>query len=193
MSMSTPWGRSDHQRRYGKAPRYVVFYGTPSHGGFLVASDMLAKMPAGLAAVKTFAGSDVYGRWYEEDCDWAIVALAFPDLFSEPEVLAAVEMGNTIWDGKPWKAEVRDWLRSPEGAAVCELAARFEAANAAKFRIGSSWTGGEGWIATARNIAGDTELKLGFPGRSYYNLKVHPFTEADVVAAGGLILERSQS
>jgi hypothetical protein len=36
-------------------------------------------MPFGLGAVPTFAGA----CWYEEDCDWAIVCLAYPALFAE--------------------------------------------------------------------------------------------------------------
>jgi hypothetical protein len=34
-------------------------------------------MPEPYRAVPTFAG----GNWYEEDCDWALVALSFPELF----------------------------------------------------------------------------------------------------------------
>jgi hypothetical protein len=36
-------------------------------------------MPFGLGSVPTFAGPG----WYEEDCDWAIVCLAYPALFSD--------------------------------------------------------------------------------------------------------------
>ena len=45
-------------------------------------------MPTSLMAFATFAG----GNWYEEDCDWSIVACAFPDLFPASHVLAAVQM-----------------------------------------------------------------------------------------------------
>lgn len=76
----TPWGVADGAVEYAPG---IVFFETPSHGGLWLSKARLAEMPARLRAVKPFCGVD---GWYEEDCDWAIVALAFPDLF-EPEHL----------------------------------------------------------------------------------------------------------
>lgn len=194
MSMSTPWGRADHQKRWGSgsASIYVMSYSTPSHGGFLVPRDVLQFMPAELRAIKTYAGEDDRGKWYEEDCDWAIVALGLPFLFDPKDILAAVETANTVWNKEegPAMPEAHAWLRSAEGAAVCEIAARYEVVNAAKFRMGSEWTGGSGWRASARNIAGDVELVIDFPGDSRYKMPFGPFDEAEVAKAGGRILER---
>jgi hypothetical protein len=43
-------------------------------------------MPKALREFKPFAGPN----WYEEDCDWAIVALAFPQFFPEDYQPAAL-------------------------------------------------------------------------------------------------------
>jgi hypothetical protein len=44
-------------------------------------------MPKPLRDFKPWAGPN----WYEEDCDWSIVALAFPQFFPEDAVSAALE------------------------------------------------------------------------------------------------------
>ena len=80
--MRTPWGESESVKNIGRG---VLFVSTPSHGGYKVPESELAKMPA--PALKTFAG---YG-WYEEDCDWCLVALSFPDLFEEDAIACAVK------------------------------------------------------------------------------------------------------
>lgn len=71
MATSTPWGTSDYSK---KIARGVVFYGTPSHGGYHLSPTMNAKVPGALRNPK---------GWYEEDCDWAIVAYVFPELFPD--------------------------------------------------------------------------------------------------------------
>lgn len=51
-------------------------------------------MPRVLREIKPFAGLG----WYEEDCDWAIVALAFPQFFPADAIPAALA---TIKNMKP--------------------------------------------------------------------------------------------
>ena len=201
--MNTPWGKSDHAKRYGSgsASLYVMFYSTPSHGGFLVTADMLARMPEGLRDIKTFVGENSIGKWYEEDCDWAIVSLAFPYLFRPQDILAAVETGNRVWkgyDGKPDELGtpvVWAWLRTSEAAGVCQIAAVYERDNAQKFRKGCESTDGNGWSVSAHNIAGDREVELFFPnkacrdvGSGFYAMP-EPFTLEDVAKAGGRVVK----
>lgn len=71
--ISTPWGRSDSAEIYGEG---VVFHTTPSHGGIKLDRARNAAMPAALR---------IAGGWYEEDSEWARVAAAFPDLFTDYE------------------------------------------------------------------------------------------------------------
>lgn len=81
----TPWGRADYVKEIAPG---LVLVGTPSHGGFWLAPERLAAMPAELAAIVPFVERSVgrvagphAGRWYEEDCDAALVVLAFPECF----------------------------------------------------------------------------------------------------------------
>ena len=76
----TPWGQADSQTIYGPG---ITFYSTPSHGGFLIDAERLAKVHAKHGPVKTFCGCP---EWFEEDCDWAYVATTFPMLFTDYEM-----------------------------------------------------------------------------------------------------------
>ena len=80
----TPWGAPQHLRELAEG---IVFYGTARHGGLHLSRTRRNAMPAELRALETFTG----GPWYEEDCDWAIVALAFPDAFEPADVSSAMK------------------------------------------------------------------------------------------------------
>jgi len=69
----TPWGMSQGSEVYADG---VAFHSTASHGGFRLDE---ARRAAMLPALR------VEGGWYEEDCEWAKVALAFPELFTTRE------------------------------------------------------------------------------------------------------------
>jgi hypothetical protein len=69
MGKRTPWGTSDHEKTYAPG---IVFYGTPGHGGFHC--DRARNALVHEAWRKP-------GGWYEEDCEWVIVALTFPEAF----------------------------------------------------------------------------------------------------------------
>jgi len=69
----TPWGRPNTRRTVADG---ITFYSTPSHGGYGLSDARLDEMPACLKE-QLWAGEG----WFEEDCDWARVALAFPEYF----------------------------------------------------------------------------------------------------------------
>ena len=73
----TPWGRPDHSKQIADG---ITWHGTPSHGGFELDARRQGEMPDVLRIGKRNATG-----WYEEDCDWARVVCAFPDLFPEKE------------------------------------------------------------------------------------------------------------
>lgn len=86
--MKTIWGESDYKKEYAEG---ITFYGTPSHGGFYLAPDKLGKInPVAFSGgeYESFRNNRRAG-WFEEDCDWAFVALAFPELFPSEEIEAA--------------------------------------------------------------------------------------------------------
>jgi hypothetical protein len=70
---STPWGRAQVSRRYADG---IVLHSTASHGGFHLAEKANS-------AVHALYRND--GEFYEEDCEWAKVAHAFPQLFTAYE------------------------------------------------------------------------------------------------------------
>ncbi len=89
--VETPWGLADHVTEIAPG---IVSYSTPSHGGIHLSPARLAAMPKPLRDFRPWAGLG----WYEEDCDWAVVALAFPQFFKPDDVTAAVD---TLTGSKP--------------------------------------------------------------------------------------------
>lgn len=84
MATSTPWGPSQETTRIARG---ITFYSTAGHGGF--------KLSAGRNAVirrevkdRTW-GLRGHDGWYEEDCDAALVVVAFPEHFSPEQVQRA--------------------------------------------------------------------------------------------------------
>lgn len=127
---STPWGQAQHATQIAPG---IVQYSTAGHGGINLSIDRLAAMPAGLRQIAPFAGPG----WYEEDCDWALVALAFPDCFKPASVATAVQsIGPRELDH--YLAPAAAWLSGPEGAAVRRIATDWASANADLYRLACS-------------------------------------------------------
>jgi hypothetical protein len=84
----TPWGHPDTVKEVAVG---IVSYSTPSHGGFWLSPERVAEMPKPLREFVPFGGPQAGpGRWFEEDCDWSVVALAFPQFFSDDARAAAL-------------------------------------------------------------------------------------------------------
>lgn len=88
---NTPWGASQGATIYAKG---VVFHTTAGHGGFELCVERNARVHPVLRRDSGF---------YEEDAEWAIVALTFPDLFT---VFDRKHADKTIRDCWPdaWEA-----------------------------------------------------------------------------------------
>jgi hypothetical protein len=85
---STPWGQADQEEKLDLghgAP--ILSVSTPSHGGFFVPDEHLDAIPANRQAWAARWSGSV--NWYEEDCCWAAVALAFPRFFSSDHIAIA--------------------------------------------------------------------------------------------------------
>jgi hypothetical protein len=150
-------------------------------------------MPAALRAIVPFAHRNGYTegnmpRWYEEDCDWAIVALAFPDDFDDFAVLAAVETQS----GEFGKQLAREYLEHhPSGRAVARRAYAFRRANADKFRDHGGMSGdGGSWTMWAENLGRTVRLSAEFP-----RVPALPtlFTKADIERLGGRIVKGAKA
>jgi len=101
--MNTPWGKSDDvlKLRVGANERdEILRVDTPSHGGYFVPAHLVNRIPAEQQA---WAAKWSQSRlWYEEDCCWAAVALAFPSLFNDDERVLAADLIRAYC--KPLKA-----------------------------------------------------------------------------------------
>jgi hypothetical protein len=74
---SSPWGAVQSCEVLADG---IFCVSTASHGGIKLDRDRNAKMPA-------YMRRD--GGWYEEDCEWALVALKYPEAFDAKSVEAA--------------------------------------------------------------------------------------------------------
>ena len=88
MPTQTPWGAAQDSTKYAPG---IISYSTASHGGFHLSKTRQAKMP------EVLRNPD---GWYEEDCEWCKVVLAFSEYFTPKELLSAY---STL---KNWDYEV---------------------------------------------------------------------------------------
>lgn len=82
----TPWGKADFQTKLIDG---IISYSTPSHGGIHVREDL---------NLNVHSAWRHDGGWYEEDCDWAIVAYHFPAAFTKDQMAFAI---NILKNWKP--------------------------------------------------------------------------------------------
>jgi len=82
MPAHTPWGMSQDSDKIADG---IVFYSTASHGGYKLSPARMTEFIIQFPDFRTFAG----GSWFEEDCDAAMVPVAFPDCFPTDQVSMA--------------------------------------------------------------------------------------------------------
>ncbi len=95
---NTPWGPSQGVAVFAEG---VVCHSTAGHGGFHLAADRNAKVDRRLRRP---------GGWYEEDVEWAVVALTFPQLFTSFERRSADQTVKDSWPDA-WEAIFETVLR----------------------------------------------------------------------------------
>jgi len=107
-TISTPWGVANHVAPVGTDG--ILRVDTPSHGGYFVPDALLHRIPAAHRAyADRVSGS---ANWYEEDCAWACVAVAFPEHF---------EGTARGWDGEEInildeaRRVIARWVDTPSG------------------------------------------------------------------------------
>ncbi|MDS7598459.1 DUF7007 domain-containing protein [Agrobacterium tumefaciens] len=116
MSASTPWGASQMAVVYSNG---VIAYSTAGHGGFHLSADRNAK-------IHPLLRKDT--PWYEEDCEWAIVAFSFPELFTGYERSTAEKTIRNTWP-HAWEAihgcelaEGESWAKDRRAFDECHAA-----------------------------------------------------------------------
>lgn len=81
---SSPWGQVQHANHLAAG---IWSVDTASHGGIFLSPERLAAMPVKFRE-RSFAG----GAWFEEDCDWVLVAVIFPEAFKPDHVALAKDL-----------------------------------------------------------------------------------------------------
>jgi len=99
MGTGTPWGTSDYSEQVARG---IMVYGTPSHGGYHLSKTRNAKVHSVWKRGDDYMNKQRASGWYEEDCDWAIVAYTFPELFS------AEQLAHACWTLKHYCPH--DWM-----------------------------------------------------------------------------------
>lgn len=173
-TISTPWGASQHSKHLGEG---ITIHSCANHGGIYVPKVKLLEMPEALRC-NCYAGG---GSWFEEDCEWALVALAFPHLFTPYNVLMALKTIRNA--GQPYTLAAL-WLNTPAAENVVALAEDFLSENAKKYTNGSMSGDQSGWRVWASTLDGSHRI--------IYRMKDYPklptlFTLAELEAAGGVI------
>jgi hypothetical protein len=87
--MQTPWGVSQHESPKAEG---IVFYSTARHGGYWLSNERLKVVHNKFPDFTSFAG----GRWFEEDCDCVVVALAFPEYYDDSAIYNAVRAARSF-------------------------------------------------------------------------------------------------
>jgi hypothetical protein len=110
MKNGTPWGFPQQIKPLGTSGLFAV--SCANHGGIFVPDAKLAEMPAALR-------SNVYGggNWFEEDCEWALACLAFPEAFPAESLPHAVRTVEAYLGRDPYAAAAA-WLASPAGDSI---------------------------------------------------------------------------
>ena len=88
----TPWGQPDTVTNIAEG---ITHYTTSSHGGYKVSKALYAQMPAHLRQC-----SFTNDNWFEEDCSWCAVVLAFPQYFNKEHQAMAVDTYNMMYKEK---------------------------------------------------------------------------------------------
>lgn len=101
---STPWGSSQISTFYAEG---VIKHSTAGHGGFHLSSDRNNQVDPTVRRA---------GGWYEEDCEWAIVAATFPALFTAYERRCADETICNSWPDFRKKAYGRALVSGVSGS-----------------------------------------------------------------------------
>jgi hypothetical protein len=98
MATSTPWGAAQSSHRIAAG---IVSYTTAGHGGIHLTARRVKQMPDAIQQALKNSLEPAGDAWFEEDGDWALVALSFPECFPDDQVSAEVTVRNQypeVWE-----------------------------------------------------------------------------------------------
>lgn len=130
---SSPWGPVQDRTSIANGISQVS---TASHGGLKLDAVRQTQMPPFLKP--TFPDG-----WYEEDCDWAKVAVVFPQFF------AAHDVSNAVRTIKRWEAANPEALAYVAAGEAARIAAEYDLAHANDWTVtacGTAPAGHNCWL-----------------------------------------------
>lgn len=132
----TPWGTAQHVEPIATG---IYRVSTPGHGGFFCDDERDAVVRILFPDFQPYAGCP---GWYEEDCDWAVVALAHYRSFSPGQLRGAVRTVECLLRGNDPRfiderfRPVLAWLNeSADGRQIRALVAEFTESIADKWEV----------------------------------------------------------
>ena len=107
MATSTPWGTADHAEHIARG---IVWYTTPSHGGYHISPGRMKEMPDVLRRIGMNDGDG--GAWFEEDCDWAAVEVTWPEECGASKYLGGPRdaLGTALCCLRNWHPAEYEWF-----------------------------------------------------------------------------------
>ena len=132
--MHTPWGPSQSQETLAPG---LVRVDTAGHGGYHVSEKRWQEIETMFPAFRSWTGR----HWLEEDCDWALAPLTWPDLFSSQSIFDALRSAGSRSDGCVDAA----WLGGEHGQRVAAIARAYQKSIAGQWEVGTIWAPVEGY------------------------------------------------
>lgn len=128
---SSPWGVVQHGRVLAEG---IVVVGTARHGGIQISRDRLNQMPPALRLGRR--------RWFEEDCEAALVLWAFADDCGlTGDRLGRVEKSVRDWFPDKWEKHTGRTLNRGESATRDKE--MFTASNECNYVVTAAWCAGQ--------------------------------------------------
>lgn len=158
----TPWGPAQTSREVAPG---ITEVSTASHGGLHLSPDLWRQLTDKIPYVAQYAPP----CWLEEDCDYCVAVLAFPELFTIGQIRAAV---HTFSGESKYQPGVRHWLAtSNTGQALKAQVEAFEKMNAELWEFGGCSSNKRGWMIHLTRIGDrahqDVQV-LDYPDQQFY-------------------------
>lgn len=117
----TPWGHADHVKVIAPG---IMHVSTPSHGGLWLSQERTELLRKLFPTFNGYAGLP----WLEEDQDWAVDAVVFPQDFDVRSVyyacrtITGLRLNSRPATGSHYMRPIYDWLMSPAGEPARAIA-----------------------------------------------------------------------
>lgn len=112
--MHTPWGKAQTVKIVAPG---ITWISTASHGGIKLDNERSVEFRKQFPDAKLFLGGST---WFEEDCDAALVAAAFPEYFPKQQTMG---LYHSLWFSHKQYPDVErfltQFLAKEEGRLTC--------------------------------------------------------------------------